>query len=314
MRVALVVVVVVAAVATWIGVRGRPSRSAPVAAVEVAPPALAIAPAPMVVRSTVVAVAGPNVVITEVHGRVEHMAAGTWRAAAAGDALAATDRLRTGPDGEATLAVAEVGTVVLAPRSDFEVGRRTRQLMSLQLGRGRLHAELGRGAGMPLRIAIRDSDAVAESRDGAFSVLSAGTGAVAVATERGTVDVTAAARTVAVGAGAYSVIAPGAAPSTPRTIPPSLFLKIAHGPQQVTTREIAVSGLTAPGAVVTVTAARVTVTTAGIDGRFTARVALVEGSNRVAVEAVDPTGRTARDQLPVIVDTTPPGVEAEVRW
>ena len=104
-----------------------------------------------------------------------------------------------------------------------------------------------------------------------------------------------------------------AAPA-PQTIPPSLILKIAHGPREVATREITISGRTVPGALVTLTGARAITVAADADGRFSGRVVLVEGANRVTVEAVDPLGRTAREQLPVIVDTRPPDVEAEVRW
>ena len=256
----------------------------------------------------------PTVVVATVRGPVERWHDGVWRPVVDGESLDANDHVRTGDGGEATLAIASVGTVVLAPRSDFEVGRRTQELMSLQLGRGGLHAEVTQSGGLPLRIAIRGTDTIAESRGGDFSILTEGQGAVAVAVARGSVDVTAAATTVRVDAGALSVVAPGRAPSSPRAIPPSLILKLGRAPRAVTSREITVSGRTTPGAIVRLMAAGETAVTAGPDGRFTARIALVEGRNQVLVEALDPIGRTARDQLPVIVDTRPPDVEAEVRW
>jgi len=279
-----------------------------------ATPALPSVVLPIVVDAGAVEPVGPAVILTAVVGRVERLRDGAWEVVSDGASLSADEHLRTGDDGEATIVIPSVGTIVLAPRSDFEVGRRTQELMSLQLGHGLLRADVDHGGALPLRVAIRDSDTVAESRDGSFSVLTAGSGAVAVATARGSVALTAATRTVQVEAGQLSVVAAGAAPSAPHAIPPSLILKLARGPRTVTRREVTVSGRTTPGAIVTLAAAGPMTVTADGDGRFSARVSLREGRNHVVVEALDPVGRRGRAQLPVIVDTRPPDVEAEVRW
>jgi hypothetical protein len=135
---------------------------------------------------------------------------------------------------------------------------------------------------------------------------------VAVATEKGNVKLSARAETVQVRAGQQSLVRRGMAPSPPQALPASLFLKVGRPPGTLHRREVTVRGETVPGAVVKVNG----VTVAADDtGAFAARVPLVEGANKVVLQAVDVLGRRQTAALErVLVDTRAPGVKGEVEW
>jgi hypothetical protein len=166
--------------------------------------------------------------------------------------------------------------------------------------------------GFRFRVQVKGSDAVAESGRGRFEVLKRGEAGVTVAAEQGSVMVTARDQGVRVEAGEQSVVEPGAAPTPPTKIPPSLLLKLGRPPpSRLKTAEATVTGETNPGATVVIDGVA---TTAGSSGQFTRSVTLREGTNDIVVVVEDALWRRKEARLPgITVDRAPP-VSGRVVW
>ena len=157
------------------------------------------------------------------------------------------------------------------------------------LDEGRVSAKAG-GSGRKIRIETRGTDAVAETDSGRFDVTSTGTGHVAIASDAGSVQVTAHGKSVDVPAGTQTFVTAGSVPSTPTKIPASLILKVsaAGGGRD---RSAALRGETAPGAIVSINGVR---SAADDHGHFDSKVALKTGDNVIVVVVEDATGRSQK--------------------
>ncbi|MBI1946141.1 MAG: FecR domain-containing protein [Deltaproteobacteria bacterium] len=251
--------------------------------------------------------------ITALRGSVQARAAqGGWADAAVGQRLASDDSVRAGRASEATLRLGDGVEVRLSPRSEFTVRELSAEVSKIRLDQGHVTASVDEGGKRVLRVQARGSDAEAESAGGQFGVVTDGSGQLAVATSTGSVKLSAAGSTVEVAAGETSAVT-GGAPSAPRPIPSSLFLKVgALGPQKTRELSTTVSGAADPGSVVSVgeQVARV-----DDKGRFQVKVPLKDGQNQLAVDVTDATGRTKTAALPPItVDRAKPAIEAETTW
>jgi hypothetical protein len=116
---------------------------------------------------------------------------------------------------------------------------------------------------------------------------------------------------VDVAAGEETIVRKGMAPSAPRKIPASLFLKVQRPKRVQREKTLAVRGKTAPGSIIRVNGVAVKV---GDTGEFTSVVALKEGKNNVEVESHDASGRRKKDTVPVVVDSRGPNVGGDVTW
>ena len=231
---------------------------------------------------------------------------GEYVPAQLGTVLKAEDGLRT-LDGSARLVARGAYDVKVEPGTEVEVQQLAERLARLKLGLGMVVATVEGGSGGRLEVAARGSDAVASSQDGTFAVSSNGAGTVAVGAREGEVELRAAGKAVVLRQGQQSVALPGAAPTAPAAIPPSLFLKIEWPSEKETNqRQLAVAGRTSPGAVVLFAGEPVPVQP---DGRFKTTVRLREGRNALAVEAQDVGGHLAEGRREVSVDTTAPDSE-----
>lgn len=300
---AIAVVALLLLASGWVWL--RPSPPAPAADV---PQPLAVAPAP---PEPVRELEGLTVVSVE--GGVQRQGVDqAWTAVRAGDALQPDEAIRTGKDGRAVLGLGDAGRVELAPRSEFSVREISRTVASVRLREGRIVADVPEGGASALRIESRDGAAVAESKGGSFVVLSAPSGRMTVATQRGEARLAVGASTVDVRAGEQAQ-ASSEGVSRARAIPPSLFLKVARPAAMVQReRQAVIEGTTTPGTVVSVNGLRVD---ADDEGRFRAEVALRDGRNRMRVEAEDALGRrTATSLPPITVKTQVQDVRARVRW
>jgi hypothetical protein len=245
--------------------------------------------------------------VVEIDGAVDREVDGQWIAVKAGDVLTATDSIRTRQDGRAVLDVGGV-TVELDQVSELSRIVATR----VELSQGRVSARVPSGRDTEFGVAVEGSDAVAETRSGAFAVLADGEGAATVAAVEGSVRVTAKDKTVEVPAGRQSIVASGAEPGAPTAIPESLFLKVQKPRRRLQrSKKLSLSGTTIPGAVLTVNGQRVEVDT---EGRFTAVVPLEEGENRVVVQTRDVSGRSDSADVGIKVDTRGPDVGGSVTW
>lgn len=251
--------------------------------------------------------------ITSLRGAVQTRPAhGSWADAAVGQRLASDDSVRAGRSSEATLRLGDGVEVRLSPRSEFTVRELSAEVSKIRLDEGHVTASVDEAGKRVLRVQARGSDAEAESAGGQFGVVADGTGQLAVATSTGQVKLSAAGQTVVVGAGETSAVT-GGAPSVPRPIPSSLFLKVgALGPQKTRELTTTVSGQADPGSLV-----KVADQLARVDdkGRFQVKVPLKDGQNQLAVDVTDATGRTRTEALPAItVDRAKPEIDAQTTW
>ncbi len=251
--------------------------------------------------------------ITAVRGTVQaRPAQGAWSDAAVGQRLASDDSVRAGRASEATLRLGDGVEVRLSPRSEFTVRELSAEVSKIRLDQGHVTASVDEGGKRVLRVQTKGSDAEAESAGGQFGVVTDGSGQLAVATSTGKVKLSAAGKTVEVSAGETSAVT-GGAPSAPRPIPASLFLKVgALGPQKTRELTTTVSGQAEPGSVV-----RVADQLARVDdkGRFHVKVPLKDGQNQLAVDVTDASGRSKTEALPAItVDRAKPEIDAQTTW
>ncbi len=256
---------------------------------------------------------GPIMRITDTTGNVEvKFAASDWRPVRPGDVLSVSDLIRTGPGASATIDVGTTATVVLTESSQLGASDISRTVSSVRLQGGRLEAQVRGEDGSSFRVQVRGSDVVASTENGQFSVLSDDRGRVTVASSEGRVKVTARGKSVALAGGEQSTVLPDRPPSDPQKVPPSLYLKVGK-PRSLVLREklLTLSGLTTPGAVVSVNGAPVDV---AADGSFTARVALTEGANSIAVRAGDVLGRKQAELTRVTLDTSSRVPKSDVTW
>jgi Glucodextranase, domain B/FecR protein len=288
-------------------------EGAPAAATPVPPPAPAV-PEPPAVTPPPVADAAPSspARVASASGSVERRpAGGDWVPAQEGDRLAPSDGFRTGAESAAVLEIGAGTRVEVTEETGFTVSHLTDTVSGLRLEGGRIAARVEKGTGSELRVEVADGDAVAETDEGEFTALSSGHGDLSVAATEGKVRLSARGKSVEVAAGQQSSAAADEAPSEPRAIPSSLFLKVNRPGDRLRKREVRLAGATSPGAVVTVNGVPVRVDPSG---RFEAEVALREGRNRVLFRAVDPVGREQKQRVPLRVDSKGPGVKSEVRW
>jgi len=255
----------------------------------------------------------PAALIASARGRVQvRRGGGDWQDAPAGAVLGPDDAVRAGRNAEATLRLGAGVEVRLSPRSELSVRELTEAVSRVRLDEGHVAAVVGSG-GRTLRVQARGSDAEAESKGGTFGVVTDGKGTLAVAATTGTVRVSAAGAAVDVSAGQSTTVDAGKAPTTPTSMPTSLFLKVGElAATQTNQTTTTVSGTTSPGAVVRVGDE---VSTADARGRFALKVPLKDGRNELAVEVVDASGRRQDQGLPaVVVDRVKPPIDAAVQW
>lgn len=260
--------------------------------------------------------AGPTAelaIVSAIEGTLERKTPeGSWQPVSVGDAVGKDDALRTiGTDAFAVLEIGSDGTTVELA-GEFTVPTLTTELSMVEVVDGSVAARVASSADTTLRVEARGSDAVAQTNDGEFSVLSTGNGRVAVASQRGRVAVSAAGETVSVEAGTQTLVADSGPPSPPETLPASLLLKVGKTARQLRVRETTVRGTTTPGAIVSVGGIRVQ---ANDKGEFQTKLALKEGRNRFRVVVKDAAGRSLSQDLPSFtVDSKAPTTHTGVEW
>jgi hypothetical protein len=274
-------------------------------------PLAAAVPAPAV-NSVATA---PRTIVTGLSGLVElRNAAGTaWQPLDLNQELKDDDALRTSKGAHAELTLGTAVRLEVSEQSEFTLSDVSDELSQLRLEGGRIAARVAGDGNSRLRVAVRGSDAVAESDRAAFSMLRRADGQVTVAASEGSVALSARHKDVHVAAGQQSIVAVDQPPSPPRRIPGSLFLKVLRvGPSQTNRRETELTGNTIPGATVSINGLPVN---SDREGHFAAKVPLREGKNAVVVTVQDVLGRNQQTTLaPIHVDTQPPKLGGEVVW
>ena len=241
-----------------------------------------------------------------VEGEAQRSTGSGWTALTQGESLAGVQSVRTGDGARVELEIGGADSRLTVPeRSEVGIGEVSGAVHQLKLRRGRVQVAYQKSGERVLRIESEDGT-VAETRGASFVMASSGV-AVAVATESGTVDLSARGATVAVGAGQQAVAVRGERPSQAAPISKEALLKVARAAAKADLCAL-VQGTVRPGASGVVDGAPVEV---GSDGRFEAKVPRRPGLTEVAVEVQEMFGATMKQQ--VACASRPPEIKPEVK-
>lgn len=267
---------------------------------------------PVVIPTTPVAAisvvdAGPRQIeihLGEVTGSVQirRGADGGWEDAKPGDVLLPSDGVRTSDGSYAVLVGEETWEVKMEPGTEVGIGELKDTISQLLLQSGMARATVKGGGRHTFEVRAANSDAVARTDGGVFTIANNGKGTVAVGTESGEVAFAGGGRVVIVRAGQQSIVKPGQGPTEPVTIPSSLLLKVALPTRTtINTPTLKVKGDVEPGSMVEVQGKIVTVDERG---HFEVPVSLKEGKNGLVVKARGVGGHEAKSAGDVELDTT----------
>jgi hypothetical protein len=250
----------------------------------------------------------PNAIrATMVEGTVERRGdSDDWAPIAVGDTMEITDEIRSGQGAAATFTVGEDTAVDVSQNTEFGFVEISDAVSKIRLDDGRIAAS---SEGRKVRVEVKNSDAVAETDDGAFAVLTEGGGNVTVAASRGNVDLSAQGETVQLTEGTQSIVLQNKAPTRPAAIPSSLFLKVRKPRADKQLETTVVEGSSTPGSVIHVAGQRLAV---GADGKFKKRVALAVGSKDIKVTVEDAAGR--KESTSVRIITPNANTKGKVEW
>ena len=249
------------------------------------------------------------VVVKEVQGKLETRRGNAWVPTKVGDRLGRDEAVRSGPEGEAVLAVGQDATMVyLKSRSEVAVKEVTKEVARLRLERGRLGADL-KGK-LALAVESTGSEVVAEAKQGRFTVFNNGAGMVAVAAETAEVDLKTTRGVEKLKAGSQVTVEEDAV-REPTAIPESVYLSVVWPTKMVTkARTTRIRGKVDPSSEVVVNGRSAAV---GEDGAFELEVDLRNGANPIDIQATDPLGRAKKLKRVVEARRTGPHVEADAK-
>ncbi len=243
--------------------------------------------------------------VQAVEGGVQHVnEKGEREDVTPGLVLERASRIETQVDGRAFLALGEGSTLTIDQGSSVRVLNVTRDGVRIELDNGSVEATVRPERGS---LGIVHSDREVIGRDGSFAVGVNASGSLAVESHEGSLELLGIESVPSLGQGERLLLL---SDGTPRVaaIPESLLLEVAW-PESARTRqaEVAVRGLTDPGAEVRVGAAgRWTTVVADASGHFEAAIPLEEGANPLRVISRDPLGRTTEAERSLHRDSEPP--------
>jgi hypothetical protein len=219
-------------------------------------------------------------------GQVDAFRDGRWLAIRAGDLLTRDDLVRTAPGAHAVVRLSAGGEIELRERVEIRLDRLSAAGSTVDLRRGKVVARVG-DAKETLAITARET---LTSTEGPAHVVVQNDdhGLVSVATLKGSARFAAAGKTVVVAEGTETRAQAGAPPSDPEKIPEDVLLQVVWPEGERHGETATVEGRVGSASLVTINGAGAAV---GADGRFSARVSLREGGNRIAIQAEDLAGR-----------------------
>ncbi len=243
--------------------------------------------------------------VQAVEGSVQHVNDKGERAdVSPGLILKRASRIETQADGRAFLALGGGSTLTVDQASSVRILDITQDGVRIELDNGSVEATVRPERGS---LGIVHSDREVVGRDGSFAVGVNSGGSMAVETHQGAVEILGVDDVQGLEQGERLLLLSDGS-SRVAAIPESLLLEVAW-PESARTRhaEVAVRGLTDPGAEVRVGAAgHWTTVVADASGHFEANIPLEEGENPLRVITQDPLGRTTQDQKLVTRDSEPP--------
>lgn len=235
---------------------------------------------------------GTVAVVLDVDGRVERGQGQAWRPLRVGDRVSRSESIRANAGAQAELRVGEDSQVTLFEESEVTVEEVTPALHALRVKGGRVKLDYPPREDRLLRLET-EGGAVAETHGASFTVLRSGI-AVAVATEKGAVNLKAEGASVRIGAGEQSVAMDGEKPSAVMPIPREVLLQVARRAVAGKAPCALVEGQVRQGTEVRVEGVRAEV---GRDGHFVARLPEQPGREGVRVEAREAGGGVKEQRL-----------------
>jgi hypothetical protein len=245
-------------------------------------------------------------VVESVVGSVQRSADGGWASVAVGDRLRESDLVRTARGAHTDLRIDDKSRLTIQEASQVTIRELTDRVHRFKLTRGRVAVDYKPDGKRVLRIESERGDAVAETTEARFSVLSTGT-SLAIATESGSVELTSDNRAVLVAAGQQAIAQGGAAPKGPVAIPTDVLLKVANAAASGTSLCADIEGTAEPGAEVVVNGEPAEVDR---EGRFSMRVPRNRAHKFVRVAMRMASGRERVEEVPC----TPEINEMSIRW
>ena len=251
--------------------------------------------------------ARPELVVTALNGVVESGSAGAWKQVQLGEVVSPEQSLRTAPRAHAELAVGRAGARLVVPeRSELRVAEITRASHRFRLTRGRVQVDYEPEGARVVRIES-DSGAVAQASGARFWMLASGT-VVAVAAERGLVNLSARGTEVQVRAGEQSVVLGGQAPGAPTAIPVDVLLSVARTVPHPGACAF-LEGRVRPGSELLVDGEPVAVVT---DGRFRLTLPQRPGARDARLTVREPHGATREQRIACVTGPGPDDPKASV--
>jgi FecR protein len=250
--------------------------------------------------------AAEEAIVESVVGSVQRSAGGGWASIAVGDRLRESDLVRTGRGAHTDLRIDDKSRLTIQEASQVTIRELTDRVHRFKLTRGRVAVDYKPDGKRVLRIESERGDAVAETAEARFSVLSTGT-ALAIATESGSVELTSENRAVLVAAGQQAIAQAGAGPTDAAAIPTDVLLKVANAAASGTSLCADIEGNAEPGAEVLVNGEPAEVDP---QGRFSMRVPRTRARKLVRVAMRMASGRERVEEVPC----TPEIDEMSIRW
>lgn len=234
-----------------------------------------------------------------------------WTLVEKGDEIRPDDSIKTNKDAVARLSIDEKSEVELKEKSEIRFAASALRQATITLAAGQMAVDYEQNNSVSLKITTSDGSTVAQTNGGSFSIQNVD-GAVALATQQGSVELTAANDTVTVEEGQYTNVLPGHSPQRVRPIPLEVMLKVAGHSRLVKDKSyIKVQGQADSGANVRINGKPARVLA---DGRFSSRVSLKPGKNRIHIVSLTPWGRVEKELPLVTMTRMGEAEEADVRW
>jgi hypothetical protein len=246
-------------------------------------------------------------VIVSAIARVERSARGSWIAAREGDALEASEGLRTGAGGTAEVSLGGARLTV-DEGSEIDVREIGPTTQRVRLVRGRVAVDQRGAGGRTLRVEGRTGTVAASAGGGRWAAV-ASADALAVAVVEGLVRLDSAGQAVDVGMGREAAAWHGAPPLAPSAVPSAVVVRLARA---IAERRRSVCAVLHVGVASEV---RVNGEPAAVapDGRVLVRVAHADRRRPVEVAVRHANGSVQRRVLRCAEDDAPVS-EVEVRW
>ncbi|ADO72577.1 FecR family protein [Stigmatella aurantiaca] len=252
--------------------------------------------------------------LQKVEGTVEvRRGKGAWEVAQPGAALHPSDAVRTQAASSAVIIGDEAVEVLVGAGTEVSVDSLTDELSRVLLETGIATATVRPGKRHTFEVKAANSDALARTTAGTFSMSNDGAGTVAVGAREGEVTFLGKGKVVIVRAGQQSVVTPtSTGPSEPAPVPSSLLRKVAWPDSRRNQRRIKISGEAVPGSRLEMGGQHFF---PGPDGKFERTVDLKEGENLVQLRASSVMGTQQEAAQNYKVDTSPPKkLKVDLPW